>query len=260
MTKFIVVASAKGGVGKTTTAINLGTALLSFGRDVILVDGNLSTPNVGVYLGAPHTETNIHQVIGGEKSIRDSIYLHSHGLKIVPGSVSVHYMDKTRTDQNKLADAILNLAGTSEIVIIDSAAGTSKEAVAAIKAAEEIIIVTTPELAAVTDAYKTVKLAKKYNKKILGVVVTRVRDDGLDMAKEDIEALLEAPVIALIPEDDNVRLSHKMRNPVTYTHPDSSASVGYKKLAAKLLGENYVESIEKQDTMFDYVMKRLGLK
>lgn len=258
MTKFIVVASGKGGVGKTTTAINLGTALTAFGREVVVVDANLTTPNVGIYLGAPHTESDLHQVLRGEKHIRDAVYMHRNGLKIVPAGISVRELDNIQHE--KLPEAILALAGAMEIVIIDSAAGLGKEAMAAIKSGDEIIIVTTPEIASVTDALKTIKMAKKHNKKILGVVVTKARDDELDITKEDIETLLEAPVIAIIPEDDTVRLSHKINHPVTYTHPNSPASVEYKKLAATLLGEKYVESVEKQDTFFDYVMKRVGFK
>ena len=122
------------------------------------------------------------------------------------------------------------------------------------------MIVTTPNLASVTDALKTVKLCQAHKKKIFGVIVNRVKDDDFDMAKENIEFILEHPVIALIPEDDTVRQSIHLKSPVTYSHPSAPASVGFKKLAADMLGEKYVESIEKKDTLLDYILKTIGLK
>jgi septum site-determining protein MinD len=258
MTKFLVVASAKGGVGKTTTAINLGTALNSLGRDVTVIDGNLSTPNVGVYLGAPSVPITLHEVIQGKNHIHDAVYMHALGLKIVPGNISLGAMDGI--EHSRLGEVLAGLAGTTEIVIIDSAAGLGKEATEAIKAGDEVIIVTTPDLASVTDALKTIRLSERHRKKVLGVLITRVKEDDLEMSKDNIEALLGKPVIGFIPEDDNVRVSHKMKYPVTYIQPDSPSSIAYKKLASHLLGQKYVETIEKKETLFEYILRRLGLK
>lgn len=258
MTKVVVIASAKGGVGKTTTAINLGTALNLAGRDVTVIDGNLSTPNVSLYLGAPKVPITIHDVLKGKGHIHDAVYMHSHGLKIVPGDIAHDAMDGV--EHEKLSDIVLGLIGTTEIVIIDSAAGISREALAALRAGDELIIVTTPDLASVTDALKTVREARKMRKKILGVVLTRVNEDNLDMASSDIETILEVPIIGTIPEDDTVRLAGKNKHPVTFSHPNAPSSIGYKKLASLLLGEKYVEKIETKPTFFDYLLTRLGLK
>jgi septum site-determining protein MinD len=256
MTKFIVIASAKGGVGKTTTAINLASALIGFGREVILVDANLTTPNVSVYLGAPKVPVSLHDVLSGKKHIKDAIYIHRNGLKVVPASISFH----EKANLSYLSHAIMSLSGSADIVIIDTAAGLGIEAINAIKSGDEIIIITTPDLAAVTDALKTVKICKSNDKKIMGVVVNRAREDDFEVAKSNIEFILEHPVISMIPEDDTVRQANYLKTPVTFSHPTSPSSIGYKKLAAKMLGEKYVESIEKKDGLFDYALKRVGLK
>src|SRR3989338_9089200 len=94
MTKFIVIASSKGGVGKTTTAINLGTALTSFGRDVIVVDANLSAPNVSLYIGAPQVPITLQDVLERNKKITDALYMHANGLKIIPASQSMKDIKK----------------------------------------------------------------------------------------------------------------------------------------------------------------------
>ena len=131
----------------------------------------------------------------------------------------------------------------------------------AIRAGDEVIVLTTPDLASVTDALKTVKLCKVHDKKIIGVIVNKVKRDDFEIAKENIEYILEHPVIAMIPLDDKVRQSIYLKNPVTHTHPDSPASTSYKEVAAKILGQKYVESIEeKEDSMFDFILKAIGLK
>ncbi len=258
MTKFIVIASSKGGVGKTTTAINLGTALTHFGREVIVVDCNLSTPNLALYLGAPNVPITLHDVLNKNKKITDALYQHSHGLKIIPASQSVK--DAKKIDYGKLNTLIKSLSGMAEFVIIDTASGLKEDAINSMKMGDDILVVSTPELPAVSDALRTIKMAKEHGKKVAGIILTRVYDDELELKKEDIEAMLETPVIAIIPEDETMREAVQMKNPVTYTHPNAPSSQSYKQLAANLLGEKYVDSVEKEDTFYDYMLKRLGMK
>jgi septum site-determining protein MinD len=258
LTKFVVVASSKGGVGKTTTAINLGTALTQFSKDVIVVDCNLSTPNISLYLGAPHVPITLHDVIKHNKKITDALYIHNHGLKIIPASPSIK--DWGDIDYEVLSKLIKSLSGMADYVIIDSAAGINDEAVNALKLGDELLIVTTPELPSVSDALRTIKLAHKHGKEIKGIILTRVYEDELELTKDDVEAILEHKVIGIIPEDETIRESVKMKHPVTHSHPNSPVALGYKQLAADLLGEKYVESIEKKESMFDYALKRFGLK
>src|SRR3989338_6323163 len=94
MTKLITITSGKGGVGKTTTAINLGAALNGFGKEVIVVDANLTTPNVGLHLGAPIVPVSLNHVLSGRAKIDDAIYEHESGTKIVPGSLSARELRK----------------------------------------------------------------------------------------------------------------------------------------------------------------------
>lgn len=258
MTKFIVVASSKGGVGKTTTALNLATALMTFGREVIVVDVNLSTPNVSLYLGAPNVPITLHDVLKHDKKITDALYMHTNGLKIIPASQSIR--DIGDVDYDRLASLIKNLSGTVDYVIIDTAAGLGEEAISGIKMGDEILVVSTPDMPSVTDALRTIKIAKQHKKKITGVIMTRAYEDELELKKEDVETILETQVIGIIPEDETMRDALQMRSPVTFTHPNAPSSLGYKKLAAKLLGEKYIESVEKKDNTMDTLLKRLGMR
>ena len=192
------------------------------------------------------------------KKITDALYLHSQGLKIIPASPSLK--EQGEIDYEKLERLIKSLSGMADYVIIDSSAGMSDETLNALKMGDEILVVSTPELPSVCDALRTIKKAKEHKLKVTGVVLTRVYEDELELSKEDVETMLETPVMGIIPEDDSMRESVKMKSPVTHTHPNAPVSLGYKKLAAELLGEKYIESVEKDEGMFDYMLKKLGLK
>ena len=257
MTRFVVITSGKGGVGKTTTAINLGTALTNFGRDVIVLDGNLSTPNVGIHLGAPLVPITLNDVLDGKNEIHEATYIHPSGLKIILSNIG---MDRYKKDHLlKLKSIITNLENKSEVVIIDGAAGLGNEAISVMSMANEAIIVTTPDLPSVTDALKACKTAEKNSTKVIGLIVTKVNNDNLELSIPNIEMIIGKPVIGVIPNDNNIRKSLFMKNPVNFTHPTSQSSVAYKKIAAKLIGEKYVESIEEKESIFKFVLRRLGL-
>jgi septum site-determining protein MinD len=237
MTKVIAVVAAKGGVGKTTTAINLGTALAAFRREAIVLDGNLATPDIGIHLGAPVVPFSVHDAIAGKKSIRDCVYMHPSGVRIAPASISLAAAKSA--DHVKLAESIKELNGTGELVIVDTASGIGRGLLSVAGAADEAIIVTTADLPSVTSALKTVSAIEEEGTTVVGVVINRVRNDRLEMSPHEIEAMVERPVIASIPEDRNIAESLKKNHPVVYMHPDSPSSVAYKKLAALLIGQKY---------------------
>ena len=239
MSKLITITSGKGGVGKTTTAINLGAALNSFGKDVVVLDANLTTPNVGLHLGAPLVPVSLNHVLSGKANVVDAIYEHDSGTKIVPSSLSVR--DLKNINAGKLKDVGKRLRKMADYVIFDSAAGLGDEAIAAIESGDELIIVTNPEIPAVTDALKAAKVIEQMGKKIKGVIVTRVRNSKSEMSVENIKEMLELPILGIIPEDANIQEALAMRDALVHTHPRSQAAKAYKKIAAKIAGVNYKE-------------------
>ncbi|RMD66096.1 septum site-determining protein MinD [Candidatus Pacearchaeota archaeon] len=242
MTRVITITSGKGGVGKTTTAINLAAAINHFGKNVILVDANLTTPNVGLHLGAPIVPVSLNHVLSGKADVVEAIYEHESGTKVIPSSLSMNGVRKL--NQGKLKDVAKKLKKIADVVIFDSAAGLGDEAVAAIEAADEIVIVTNPELPAVTDALKTYKLVEQMGKKVHGVVVTRVKFHKHEMPLNNVAEMLELPIIGVVPEDERFKHSVVLKDAILHTHPRSRVAREYRKLAARLLGmENYKERV-----------------
>ncbi|MBU0980461.1 MAG: cell division ATPase MinD [Nanoarchaeota archaeon] len=252
MTKFLVITSGKGGTGKTTIALNLGTALTLMGREVIVVDGSFSGPHIGLHLGAPSPKHHLHHVLQGKKRINEVVFLHQSGLKIIPASISMK--DIEEVDLSGFERLKPEMMGMGEVIIFDSSPGFGKEALTVLKSADEIIVVTNPDLAAVTDALRIVKYARGRGIRILGVVVNKVRDEESEMAVKNIETLLEAKVIAVIPDDPNVRKALHIKHPVVYSHPSSKASIAIKKLAKDLIGEPRDER-----QIFKGILKRFGM-
>ena len=258
MTKFIVIASGKGGVGKTTTVINLGSALDKFGHKAIIIDGDLYKPNIGINLGMAITPHDLHDALKGKKHIKEMVYLHSSGVKMVPGDISLKALTNLKLE--KLRDVLLDLEGAAEIVLIDSATGLSRDTLLVIKAADEVIVVTNPELAAVTDALKLIKKTEEMGVKVAGIVVNKVTGSKLELPIKNIQSMLGKKVIAVIPEDSSVKEAVKMKHPVVHSHPDSGASIAFKKLAAYLLGERYEHSLSSKESRFEQFLKKTGFK
>lgn len=233
----ITVTSGKGGVGKTTTTINLGAALNALNKEVIIVDANLTTPNVGLHLGAPIVPVNLNHVMSGKAKVSDAIYEHDSGTKVIPSSLSVKELRKI--NHGKLTDVAKKLRNMADFILLDSAAGLGDEATASIEAADELIIVTNPEITAVTDALKTVKLAQELGKKVRGVIVTRVSGNQHEMSIGNVKEMLDLPVLGVVPEDKKVLASLRHKDAVIHMYPYTKSALAYKKIAAKIAGVNY---------------------
>ncbi len=245
MGKVYSILSGKGGVGKTTTTINLGSALNLLGEDVLIVDGNLSTPNIGLHFGAPIVPITLNHVLDGRADVTDAIYEYSSGIKILPSSLSIKELQKI--NHNRLSDITKKLRKLSEHIFLDSSAGIGKEAQTAINSGDEIILITNPEMPSVTDALKTAKLAEQYNKHIRGVIITRHQSKKTEIPIENIKDMLELPLLGIIPEDKNMQKALSLKQAIIHSHPNSKASKAYKEVAKKILGERYIQNQETKE-------------
>ncbi len=256
MSKIIVITSGKGGVGKTTSAINLGAAINYFGKDTLIIDGNLSTPNIGIHLNSPEVPINLNHVLLNKAEPFEAVYKHESGIKIMPSSLSVKELKKI--ELKKIKDFKKEFKEISEYVIVDCAAGLGEEAISAIEIADELIIITNPEMPAITDALKTIKLAEQMKKPVIGIIITRVKKNKIEMQPETVKEMLETPILGMIPEDIDIQKSLNLRDAVVHTSPKSNSARAYKEIAAKILGTEY-DSKKDREHLIKRVLQKLGL-
>ena len=257
MARIIVVTSGKGGVGKTTTTVNLAAAMSHFGEDVLVIDGNLSTPNVGLHLNSPEVPINLNHVLRGKADPFEAVYEHESGIKIIPSSLSIEELKRTKPE--KLKGFKQDFKKLGKQILVDSAAGLGPEATAAIDLADDLIVVTNPEMPAITDALKAVKMAEKLRKPVLGVIVTRVKKDDIELEPEVVKEMLEIPILGMIPEDESVKKSIRNKEVTVHKHPKSKAARAYKEIAANLLGVPY-DSNSDRESMWERFSNWLNKK
>ncbi len=232
MTRFIAVVSGKGGVGKTTIAINLGVCLSNMGKDAVVLDGNLTAPNVGIYLGFPNPPASFHEVIKGNEPVENATYMHSSGLKVIPGSIRFDVLDDINL--SRIEKSFNKLKGYSETVIIDTGAGLTSENKAVMNMADEVLVVTTPEFAAVTEALRTIKNAEKQNKLVLGVVLNKVQSIGNEISIDSVKTMLGFPIIGMVPRSEIIKKAQIIKHPVVYSEPQSEIALEFSRIAERL--------------------------
>jgi len=254
MRKIIVITSGKGGVGKTTTAINLGAAINYFGGDVVVIDANLTTPNIGIHLNSPEVPVSLNHVLLKKAEVFESVYEHESGMKVIPSSLSIRELKKISPDAIK--EYKKDFKKIADYIIMDSSAGLGNEAISVIDMADEIIIVSNPETPAITDALKTIRIAKELNKPIKGVIMTRVRRNIAELQPDIVREMLEVPILGMVPEDNVIQEALSLKDAVVHTHPKSKAARAYKEIAAQIMGVRY-DSEKDKEKVLDKIAKIL---
>jgi len=235
------VVSGKGGVGKTTFVSNVSVILSRyFGMDVTVVDCNLSTPHLGLYMGLFYTPITLNEVLRGEAKSEEALYKHSSGVKILPASLNI--FELRSIDVLNLEKVVKDLEGKTEIIFLDAAPGIGREAISAIRASNEVIFVTTPFLPCIADIIRCKEIVEEVGAKPLGTVLNMVTSLRTELKKEEVEKLTGLPVLASIPYDNNIRFSLGLSTPLFLINPESKASREFLRLAANLIGAEIKES------------------
>lgn len=237
MTRVIAVASGKGGVGKTTITANLGVALSIYGEETLVLDADVAMANLELILGMEGKSVTLHDVLSGDSDIVDAIYEGPGGVKVIPAGISLEGLRKVKL--NRLEDVLSEIMEDVDILLIDAPAGLEKDALSAIASAQELILVTTPEVPSISDSLKTKIIANKLSVDIIGVVINRELHDKTFLSISEIETILEVPVIAVIPDDPEVSRAAAFGEPVVIRNPKSPTSNAIMQLGADLIGHEY---------------------
>lgn len=236
MGRIITIVSGKGGVGKTCITANVGIALARNGKKVLLVDADVAMANLSLLLGMQSSPITLHDVLLGESNIHDAIYDGPGGVFFVPSGLSLE--SYRRVDAERLEQVIKEIADEFEFILLDAPAGIERTVMAAISAADQVLLVTAPDSPSVADVLKAKIVSQRLNVQPIGVIINFVRKEKGEITAEDMMKMLELPVYGQVPYDEEVRKSFLQENvsPVVIRKPNSPASVEMQKIAAKIGG------------------------
>ena len=253
MTRVIAVASGKGGTGKTVVTANLGVALAEMGKDVTLIDIDLAMANLELVLGMEGMPTTLQDVLAGEAKVEDAIYTGPGGVKFIPAGLSFDRLKSA--DPDRIRDVVEFLLDKTEFVFLDCPSGLSKITLIGLECAEELLLVVNPDISSVTDALKTKIIAEKLKTKLTGIVVNKWTKSGFEMDRKEIERIIGGEVLAVIPDDPEVRKAVSFGQPVVLRSPDCPASKAIRELASKIAGVEVGEKEEKKKGFFGFLRR-----
>jgi septum site-determining protein MinD len=242
MTRIIVVTSGKGGVGKTTVTANLGMTLAQLGYKVALVDGDFGLRNLDLLLGLENRVVyTAVEVLAGECRLEQALVRDKRqpGLVLLPATQN---RKAEMITPNHMKWMIGELSPQFDFVLIDSPAGIEMGFKNAIAAAQEALVVTTPEISAVRDADRVVGLLEASNITPARLIVNRLRPAMVEasemMSVEDVQEILALPLIGVVPEDERVITSTNRGEPlVLEANTTSRAAQAFENIARRLCGE-----------------------
>ena len=243
MGEAIVITSGKGGVGKTTTTANLGTALALQGKKVCLMDTDIGLRNLDVVLGLENRiiydlvdviegRCKIHQALVKDKRFEDRLYL-------LPAAQTV---DKNAVNPEQMKELVLELKREYDYVLIDCPAGIEQGYKNAIAGADKAIVVTTPEISAVRDADRIIGLLEQEEaidppKLIINRIRQHLMNKGDALDINEITTHLSIDLLGIIADDENVITSSNKGEPIVM-NPANRAALGYRNIARRILGES----------------------
>lgn len=236
--KIIGIISIKGGVGKTTTVSNLGAVLArDFGKKVLIVDANFSAPNLALHMGFINPETTLADVLLDKVDVKEAIYEHEVGFHMLPTAL-LH----RKLNPFKLRNKINKLKSHYDVILIDSSPTLNEEMLSTIVASDHLLVVTSPDLPTLSCTMHAIKVAKRKNTPIAGLIINKVRNKKYELSLDEIQETTGVPVVASLPDDIKVleALAHSM--PAVVFSPKKNFAIEYKKLAASIIGEEYKDT------------------
>jgi flagellar biosynthesis protein FlhG len=261
--RVITVTSGKGGVGKTNIAVNLAISLSEYGFKVIILDADFGLANIDVIFGIVPQFTLV-DVINNKKNIFDILTEGPKNIKFISGGSGVEQLAKLdKVQLEKFVENISFLDKLADYIIIDTGAGVSESVLSFVMAADEVLLVTTPEPTSITDAYALIKMVANRDKtKPIKLIVNRAETQAeaenilkkLSLVAEKFLLVKLSPLGFLI-NDDLIPKSVRMQQPFTIAFPKSNAAKQIRDICKKLV---QIRVERNQGGMKSFVNKLVG--
>ena len=240
MSEVIVITSGKGGVGKTTTAANIGIGLAQLGKKVVMVDTDIGLRNLDVVLGLENRIVyNLVDVVEGncrmkQALIRDKRY---EQLYLLP---SAQTRDKTSVTPEQMKKLCDELKQSFDFVLLDCPAGIEQGFRNAIAGADKALVVTTPEVSAIRDADRIIGLLEANDIHKIDLVINRIRMDMVErgdmLSKDDVLDILAVDLIGIVPDDENIVISTNQGEPLVGSN--TPAGKAYQNICNRVMGKD----------------------
>lgn len=248
--KVITVTSGKGGVGKTTTTANVGAALALLGNKVVVVDGDIGLRNLDIVMGLENRIVyDVVDYVEGRCRLRQALIRDKRApeLYLLP---TAQTRDKTAINPEQMKQVCAELRQEFDFVVIDSPAGIEQGFQNALAPADQVLVVTNPEVSSVRDADRVIGLVESHEKGpaqliINRVIAARVKKQEM-LSTQDIMDVLSTDIIGIVPEDEAILSSSNRGTPVVF-NGKSPAAIAYRDIARRLTGED-VPLVEPQAT------------
>ena len=260
MGEVIVITSGKGGVGKTTTTANLGSALALAGKKVALVDTDIGLRNLDVVLGLENRIVyDLVDVVEEKCKLRQALIKDKRfkELFLLPAAQT---KDKTAINEEQMKDLVGKLRQEFDYILIDCPAGIEQGFKNAIAGADRALVVTTAEISSIRDADRIIGLLEASEIKNPELIVNRLRPSmvrkGEMMDVNDIVDLLAIDLIGVVPDDENIITQTNKGEPVI-SNKRAPSGKAYLEISRRLLGENIEVTVPGKETGFIAKIKRL---
>ncbi len=241
MGKVYVITSGKGGVGKTTTTANIGTALAARGKKVVLIDADIGLRNLDLIMGLENRVVyDIVNVIEKKCRLKQALIKDKRQkeLYMLPAAQT---RDKDCVTAEQMKELCETLKKEFDYILIDCPAGIEQGFKNAIAGADEAIVVTTPEVSAVRDADRIIGLLEANGLKKPRLIVNRIRINmvkkGNMMGVEDIEELLAIGILGIVPDDENIIITSNKGEPAAMNEK-TLIGEAYRNIAGRVCGED----------------------
>ena len=260
MGEVIVITSGKGGVGKTTTTANLGSALAMRGKKVVLLDTDIGLRNLDLVMGLEHRIVyDIVDVIEGKCKLRQALIKDKRftDLFLLPAAQT---RDKDAINEDEMIRLTQRLKEEFDYIIVDCPAGIEQGFKNAISGADRAIVVTNAEISSIRDADRIIGLLEASNIRNPELIINRIRPDmvkrGEMMDVEDILDLLSIDLIGVVPEDENIITQTNKGEPAV-ANKKAASGKAYIEIARRILGENVEITIpgRKKESFFSRIFK-----